>query len=429
VKRFYKQAEAVPAEDGFGLALDGKRLRSPAGAVLTLPTRALAEAIAAEWQAQEGEIQPLRMPLMRLASTAIDRVVAQRADVVAEILSYAATDVVCYRAEGPPSLVARQDAHWQPLLDWMRERYDVSLAVTTGLAAPSQPARVGEVLRAVVESYPPLALAALHALTTTGGSIVVGLAAMEGRLDAAGVWAAAQLEEDFQIEQWGEPPEAQRRRRALREDIEASCRFIELLRESPSSELRELWADVELALLRLLGELHGLSEESRDETRDFISYNELGLALETLAASIVWEKLTLTDAQRADIANLAYFMGMPSPQTGVPKPAWHVAVVDANEESFRTASAVLGPIGYRISWTPTFEAVIALSKSDPADGYLISELPDCAADDIAQKVEYSTRPGPAIVGLGKKGRRSVAKPLDPMSLARMIHAAIRDRGR
>jgi chaperone required for assembly of F1-ATPase len=230
VKRFYKKAEAVPADGGFGVVLDGKRLRSPAGSPLVLPTPPLAEALAAEWHAQEGEIQPLRMPLMRLVSTAVDRVAPRRADVIAEILGYAATDVVCYRAPEPAALVARQEAIWQPLVDWMRERYDVALAVTTGIVAPPAPPRLVETLRTTVEALSPMPLTALHALTTTAGSVVVGLAALEGRLDAAGVWAAALLEEDFQIEQWGEPPEARRRREALREDIEASCRLLALLR-------------------------------------------------------------------------------------------------------------------------------------------------------------------------------------------------------
>jgi chaperone required for assembly of F1-ATPase len=113
----------------------------------------------------------------------------------------------------------------------MRERYDVALALTTGIVPLRQAERVVGALRAVVESHPTMELTGLHALTTAAGSLVVGLAALEGRLDPAGVWAAAQLEEDFQIEQWGEPPEAQRRRQALREDIEASCRFVALLRE------------------------------------------------------------------------------------------------------------------------------------------------------------------------------------------------------
>lgn len=230
MKRFFAKAEAVHDAEGFGVALDGRRLRTPAGAPLVLPTLALAEALAAEWQAQEGEIEPLNMPLMRLVSTAIDRVVPRRADVVAEIMGYVSTDLVCYRVAEPPALAARQEAVWQPLLDWMRERYDLALPVTTGLTAPPQSARVGEALRAVVESLPPLTLTAVHALTTASGSLVVALAALEGRLDAGGVWAAGQLEEDFQMEQWGEPPEAARRRRALREDIEASCRFLGLIK-------------------------------------------------------------------------------------------------------------------------------------------------------------------------------------------------------
>jgi chaperone required for assembly of F1-ATPase len=231
MKRFYKDAEAVRTDDGFSVTLDGKRLRTPANAPLVLPTVALAEALAAEWQAQAGEIRPLAMPLMRLVSTAIDRVAPQRDAVVAEIVAYAGSDLVCYRVCEPAALVARQQALWQPLVAWMRERYDVALALTTGIVPLRQAERVVGALRAVVESHPTMELTGLHALTTAAGSLVVGLAALEGRLDPAGVWAAAQLEEDFQIEQWGEPPEAQRRRQALREDIEASCRFVALLRE------------------------------------------------------------------------------------------------------------------------------------------------------------------------------------------------------
>lgn len=230
MKRFYKQATAAPAEGGYAVALDGKPMRTPGKAPLIVPTAALAAALAAEWQAQTGEIDPLAMPLTRLVATAIDRVAVQPAAAVDEIVAYAGSDLVCYRAPEPAALVARQAGVWQPLVDWMRQRYDVALAVTSGIVPCAQPARVAEAIRAVVASFAPLPLTALHALTTAAGSVVVGLAAIEGRLDADGVWAAAQLDEDFQIERWGEPPESARRRQALRRDIEASCRLVALLR-------------------------------------------------------------------------------------------------------------------------------------------------------------------------------------------------------
>jgi chaperone required for assembly of F1-ATPase len=119
---------------------------------------------------------------------------------------------------------------WQPLVDWMGERYDVALAVTTGIVPLAQPARAAKAIRSVVESFAPLPLTALHALTTASGSVVVGLAAAEGRLDPDGIWAAAQLDEDFQVERWGEPPEMAAGRQALRRDFETSCRLLALLR-------------------------------------------------------------------------------------------------------------------------------------------------------------------------------------------------------
>jgi chaperone required for assembly of F1-ATPase len=230
MKRFYARAQAAPAEGGYTVALDGKPMRTPGRAALVVPTEAHAAALADEWQAQTGEIRPLEMPLTRLVATAIDRVAPQRGAVIDEIVAYVGSDLVCYRVPEPAALAARQAELWQPLVEWMRQRYDVALAVTTDIVPCAQPARAAEAVRAVVDSFAPLPLTALHALTSAAGSIVVGLAAMEGRLDAEGVWAAAQLEEDFQVERWGEPPESAARRQALRRDIEASCRFLALLR-------------------------------------------------------------------------------------------------------------------------------------------------------------------------------------------------------
>src|SRR5881392_2104003 len=141
MKRVYKQAAARAAEGGWGVALDGRPMRTPARHELVVPSAALAEAIAAEWDAQQDDIRPATMPLTRLAATAIDRTRAQRDLVIAETANYAGTDLVCYRAERPPELIARQQAEWQPLLDWAMQRYDASLAVTNGvLPQPQSPA-------------------------------------------------------------------------------------------------------------------------------------------------------------------------------------------------------------------------------------------------------------------------------------------------
>jgi chaperone required for assembly of F1-ATPase len=231
MKRFYKDAEAVDSEGGCGIALDGRPVRTPGRQPLLLPNRALAEAIAEEWRSQGEVVKPEAMPLMRLAATSIDRVAAQREGVIDEVAGYAETDLVCYRAEGPAKLVARQQAVWQPLLDWATLRFDAPLRVTTGVVPQPQPPSSVAALRAAVAGLDTMALAALHAATTACGSLIIALALMEGRLDAADAWEASQLDETFQIETWGEDSEAAARREALRRDIEATARFMALLRQ------------------------------------------------------------------------------------------------------------------------------------------------------------------------------------------------------
>jgi chaperone required for assembly of F1-ATPase len=229
-KRFYREATSSAAAGGHRILLDGKALRSPAGAEMLLPA-ALAAAIAAEWDAQQDQIQPHSMPLMRLASTAIDRVALHREGVVDEIAGYAATDLVCYRAEHPPELVARQHAVWQPLVDWVRLRYDAPLLVTTGVLPRPQPPEALAALRGAVAALDPMRLTALHAAVTAAGSLVIGLALLEGRLAPAAAWDASQLDETFQIERWGEDQEAATRRTALRREMEDARRFLDLLLE------------------------------------------------------------------------------------------------------------------------------------------------------------------------------------------------------
>ena len=231
MKRLYKQAELVPREGTYGIALDGRPAKTPGKRDLTVPTGALAAAIAEEWNAQEGEVRPTTMPLTRLATTTLDRVATQRGAVVQQTANYAGTDLLCYRAGHPPALAARQQSMWQPLIDWAVLRYDAPLSVTNGVIPKSQATTSLRAFAAAVTELDDFALTALHLATTACGSLVLGLALIEGRIDAAEAFAASQLDESFQIEAWGEDPEQLERRRALAADIEAAACFISLLRE------------------------------------------------------------------------------------------------------------------------------------------------------------------------------------------------------
>jgi chaperone required for assembly of F1-ATPase len=228
-KRLYREVSVAPAGPGFEVRLDGRALRTPGKAALGLPTRALAEAVAAEWAAQGERVRPASMPLTTLACTAIDRIVPRRAEMVAEILDYAGTDMLCYRAERPQNLAERQAALWQPLLDWAARDLDAPLQVTTGVLPASQPEEAVSALAGVVEALDELELAALASATQASGSLVVALALHRGRLSAAEAFAAAELDATFQIERWGEDPEATRRRDGVRADLEAASRFVALL--------------------------------------------------------------------------------------------------------------------------------------------------------------------------------------------------------
>lgn len=229
MKRVYKSVAAYVVDGGWGVTLDGKPLRTPAKRDLTVPSEALAAAIAAEWDAQTPDIRPETMPLTRLAATALDRTATERDKIVAEIANYAGTDLVCYRAEHPPALAARQEAVWQPLLDWAAGRYDAGLAVTTGIVPVTQSPASLKAYANVVAAFDDFRLTALQAATGACGSLVIALALHERRLDAEAAFAASQLDETFQIEAWGEDAEAVKRREALAADIAAVARFLELL--------------------------------------------------------------------------------------------------------------------------------------------------------------------------------------------------------
>ncbi len=232
MRRLYTTVETRPEGGGWGVALDGKTVRTPIKLELVLPTAALATAIAAEWDAQRDDVRPAGMPLFRLAATAIDRTAAQRDLVVKEVAGYAGTDLLCYRALRPPALVARQHAVWQPLIDWANQRYGARLAVTSGVVPAAQSPATMRAFAAEVAAHDDFRLTALHSLTAVCGSIVIALALREDRLDAEAAFAASQLDETFQIEAWGEDAEAAARRRALAADIAAAARFLQLIAAS-----------------------------------------------------------------------------------------------------------------------------------------------------------------------------------------------------
>jgi chaperone required for assembly of F1-ATPase len=230
MRRVYREVRVAPAGAAWSILLDARTLQTPARGPLLLPGHGLAAAIAAEWDTQMEKVVPATMPLMRLAATAIDHTALRRGQAIDEVVGYAETDLVCYRAERPPDLVARQSATWQPLVDWMTLRFDAPLLVTTGVVPKPQPAAAIAAIRAAVEPLDPFWLTALHSAAAICGSAAIGLALVERHLDAERAWQASQLDETFQIEQWGEDYEAADRRAALRRDIGATCHFMELLR-------------------------------------------------------------------------------------------------------------------------------------------------------------------------------------------------------
>ena len=229
-RRFYKTAASTPVDGGWGIALDGKALRSPAKRPLVLPTEALAKAIADEWQAQGEKVDPGSMPLMQFAATAIDRLSDDRTALVEEIAGYGHSDLICYRAEEPPSLARRQEETWQPLIAWAAERYDVALNVTTGIVAVEQPAHALATFRRVLAACDLFALTALAGAASAAGSLAIALALMEGWVTAEDAADAALLDELFQAEKWGSDPEAEQRRAAIRADLRAAKRFHTLSR-------------------------------------------------------------------------------------------------------------------------------------------------------------------------------------------------------
>jgi len=230
MKRFYADAAAVPAGDGWTVALDGKPIRTPGKRPLAVPTAALAGAIAAEWAGQRETVVPARMPLTQLANTALDRVGPQHAAIVQAAAAYAETDLLCHRAEEPADLVAAQAAQWQPLLDWAARTLGAGLVVTRGLLPVPQPQAALDAVTATIAALDVWRLTALQVIAGQAGSVILALAVDRGRIGAADADAAAHVDEDYQAGRWGRDAQAEARRRAVADEIAAAARFSALAR-------------------------------------------------------------------------------------------------------------------------------------------------------------------------------------------------------
>jgi len=231
MKRFYKEVSAFAVSDsGYTVLLDGKPIKTPARATLTLPSQALAEAVAEEWRGQGETIDPRSMPLTRLAFAAIDTVSSDRARISEQLLHFGKNDLLCYRAEGLPELTARQAAAWDPMLDWLAETHGAHMCVVSGVTFIEQSSDALLALEQAVSRHDDFALAGLYSAATITGSLVLALALSEARLSAEEALALAMLDEDFQMEKWGRDAEAEMRRARLLADLTAAACFLRLLK-------------------------------------------------------------------------------------------------------------------------------------------------------------------------------------------------------
>ncbi|QLF70622.1 ATPase [Peteryoungia desertarenae] len=223
-KRFYTSVSVEAVETGYGIHLDGKSVKTPAKNPLSLPSREAADLVAAEWAAQHEVINPASMPVTKLANTAIDAVSKTVDEVAAEILRFAGTDLLCYRADGPQELVARQTARWDPVLAWLATAHGARLILAEGVIHQSQPAEaLAAFERALTRHRDPFHLSALHVFTSLTGSAVLALALVEGEIDLDTAWSLAHLDEDWTIEHWGSDAEAEARREARYQEFAAAA--------------------------------------------------------------------------------------------------------------------------------------------------------------------------------------------------------------
>ena len=228
-KRFYK---TVSVGDDLAILLDGRAVKTPMKQKLILPTRKLADAVAAEWQAVDKLINPANMSLTKLANTAIDTVTASRKHVADEVIAYAGNDLVCYRAEKPADLVALQAKAWDPILTWANVKFGVKFVKAKGVIHESQPPAALHAVEVDISRIDNFALTAVHNVMTLTGSALMALMLHDRAITADAAWDAAHIDEDFQIEQWGADNEATKRRAWRKADFMASSQFMNLLQNA-----------------------------------------------------------------------------------------------------------------------------------------------------------------------------------------------------
>jgi chaperone required for assembly of F1-ATPase len=229
VKRFWKQAKVTGEDNGWGIALDGKPLRTPERKPLIVPTEALANAIAEEWNGAADTVDPRGLLLTGLANAAIDRVARDSNAFASDLARYGESDLVCYRADTPRELVSRQEQGWDPPLAWARRRFDVDFRTASGIVHVPQPEATVQRLGHSVAALDAFRLAGLSPLVTIGGSVVIALAVLEGALTPGEAWESVTIDERWQAEQWGVDPEAEAALAGKRRDFLAAARFLALL--------------------------------------------------------------------------------------------------------------------------------------------------------------------------------------------------------
>jgi chaperone required for assembly of F1-ATPase len=232
--RFYREATAGEGPDGFAVLLDGRPVRTPARRPLAAPVRALAEALAAEWQAQTDKVDPAAMPLTRLANSIIDGVAPSPGPVAAEIENYLGSDLLFYRAPGPPGLVESHKRHWDPVVEWAREALGARFVLAEGVLHVAQPQASIAVAVAAIPAGTDVKqswrLGALNVVTTLTGSALLALALAAGRLTTDQAWAAAHVDEDWQMQFWGRDELALQRRAYRFAELQAAAAVLEALR-------------------------------------------------------------------------------------------------------------------------------------------------------------------------------------------------------
>lgn len=227
-KRFWTEAAPEACEGGFTVRLDGRPVKTPARTPLVVPTLGLAQAIAAEWQAQQGLVKPETMPCTRTANSALDKVTPQLDEVAGLVAAYGGTDLLCYRAAGPASLAARQAEAWDPLLGWAAEALQAPLVATAGVMHVPQPAESIARLTARVRALSVFELAAFHDLVAISGSLVLAFAVARGRLDAQTAWTLSRIDESWQEEHWGTDDQARESEAVRHAGLLAAARFYAL---------------------------------------------------------------------------------------------------------------------------------------------------------------------------------------------------------